>query len=74
MTQEIGKVVALDGKLDFSKFPIGSMLKILPHHVSFLRTMCQIMDVEKYIIIACGIKLTYNWSACTVATVKPTYK
>ena len=34
MTQELGKVVALDGKLDFSKYPIGSTLKILPNHVS----------------------------------------
>jgi hypothetical protein len=35
MTQELGTVVAVDGKLDFSKYPIGSTLKILPHHVSF---------------------------------------
>ena len=34
MTQELGKIVALDGKLDFSKYPIGSTLKILPNHVS----------------------------------------
>ena len=34
MTQELGTVVALDGKLDFSKYPIGSTLKILPNHVS----------------------------------------
>jgi hypothetical protein len=33
MTQELGTVVALDGKLDFSKYPIGSTLKILPNHV-----------------------------------------
>ena len=32
MTQELGTVVALDGKLDFSKYPIGSTLKILPNH------------------------------------------
>ena len=34
MTQELGKIVALDGKLDFSKYPIGSTLRILPNHVS----------------------------------------
>jgi hypothetical protein len=39
MTQELGTVVALDGKLDFSKYPIGSTLKILPNHVRSI-TVC----------------------------------
>jgi hypothetical protein len=34
MTQELGKVEALDGKLDYDKFPIGSILYIYPFHVS----------------------------------------
>ena len=35
MTQEIGMITTVDGKdLDFSKFPIGSLLYLYPYHVS----------------------------------------
>ena len=32
-SQEIGKVVSRRGHLDFSKYPIGSTLQLLPFHV-----------------------------------------
>ncbi|MCI4383735.1 hypothetical protein PGIGA_G00029890 [Pangasianodon gigas] len=34
MTQEHGRVEPISGKLDFSQFPLGSMLSLLPYHVS----------------------------------------
>ena len=34
MTQEIGFVDTVQGELDYAKYPIGSMLFILPWHVS----------------------------------------
>ena len=36
MTQELGTVRAVDGDLDYSKYPIGSMLYLYPWHVSIL--------------------------------------
>ena len=40
MTQEIGFVEPLSGKLDFQKYPIGSLLSILPWHVSIFYINC----------------------------------
>jgi hypothetical protein len=34
MTQELGKVEAVDGNLDCDQYPIGSILYIYPFHVS----------------------------------------
>ena len=34
MTQELGKVTDVNGKLDLEKYPIGKMLFIYPWHVS----------------------------------------
>lgn len=34
MTQEMGKVEAVDGQLDYSQYPIDSILYIYPFHVS----------------------------------------
>ena len=34
MTQEVGKVEAVEGSLDLSLYPIGSLLEIVPYHVS----------------------------------------
>ena len=34
MTQEIGIVDAVEGSLDVSHYPIGTLLKIIPYHVS----------------------------------------
>jgi hypothetical protein len=34
MTQELGKVEAVDGNLDYDQYPIGSILYIYPFHVS----------------------------------------
>lgn len=54
MTQELGKVIALNGKLDFSKYPIGSILKILPHHV---RTIHHLFLKPKSILAICIIEI-----------------
>ena len=37
MTQEIGKVEAVEGStLDLSQYPIGSFLRFVPYHVSLV--------------------------------------
>ena len=36
--QELGTVKAADGKLDFEKYPIGSVLFIYPWHVCFIKS------------------------------------
>ena len=37
MTQEIGKVEAIEGStLDLSQYPIGSFLRLVPYHVSLV--------------------------------------
>ncbi|XP_028409039.1 uncharacterized protein LOC114531621 isoform X2 [Dendronephthya gigantea] len=55
MTQELGKVVALDGKLDFSKYPIGSTLKILPNHACATAAMHPVYYVHD------GERVTDEW-------------
>ncbi|XP_012678852.1 D-threo-3-hydroxyaspartate dehydratase isoform X2 [Clupea harengus] len=32
MTQEHGRIEAVSGKLDFTKYPVGSMLSLMPYH------------------------------------------
>lgn len=34
MTQEIGKLKAAKGEIDYSKYPLGSRLYLYPWHVS----------------------------------------
>lgn len=34
LTQEHGQVEAVDGQLDFEQFPVGSILALIPYHVS----------------------------------------
>lgn len=34
MTQEHGRVESISGQLDYSKYPLGSMLTLIPYHVS----------------------------------------
>lgn len=36
MSQEVGKVHPAEGKMDYSKYPLGSMLFIYPFHVSWI--------------------------------------
>lgn len=38
MTQEHGQVEATDGPLDFESFPVGSILALIPYHVSIHHT------------------------------------
>lgn len=52
MTQEIGKVIPIEGKLDFSKYPIGSKLTILPNHACATAAMHPVYYVHdgEYVI------------------------
>ena len=34
LSQEVGYVENVDGPIDFDKFPLGSLLFLLPYHVS----------------------------------------
>ncbi len=34
MTQEHGRVEPISGPLDYSKYPLGSLLTLIPYHVS----------------------------------------
>lgn len=36
MTQEHGKVEPISGLLDYSKYPLGTMMTLIPYHVSSL--------------------------------------
>lgn len=36
MTQEHGKVEPISGLLDYSKYPLGTMLTLIPYHVSII--------------------------------------
>lgn len=36
MTQEHGKVEPISGLLDYSKYPLGTMMTLIPYHVSTL--------------------------------------
>lgn len=33
MTQEHGKVEPISGLLDYSKYPLGTMMTLIPYHV-----------------------------------------
>ena len=56
MTQELGKITAADGTLDYSKYPLGSRLFLYPHHVSSLMKItavltCTMLVVYKYSVL-----------------------
>lgn len=36
MTQEHGRVEPISGILDYSKYPLGTMLTLIPYHVSII--------------------------------------
>ena len=36
VSQEVGYITTKEGSLDFSKYPVGSILYLLPWHVSHL--------------------------------------
>ena len=36
MNQEVGFIEAVDGTLNYANFPLGSLLFLLPYHVSLL--------------------------------------
>lgn len=36
MTQEHGRVEPISGPLDYSKYPLGTVLMLIPYHVSIL--------------------------------------
>ncbi|XP_078621834.1 D-serine dehydratase-like isoform X1 [Branchiostoma floridae x Branchiostoma japonicum] len=58
MTQEVGKVHAVEGTLDFDKYPIGTVLKILPYHAC--ATAC--MHPKYY--VHSGEAIVAVWKPC----------
>ncbi|XP_063223800.1 D-serine dehydratase-like isoform X2 [Bacillus rossius redtenbacheri] len=55
LTQEIGKVEAIDGKLDYSKYPVGSPLFLYPYHVCATAAMHPVYYVHE------GDKVIEEW-------------
>ncbi len=50
MTQEHGRVEPVSGLLDYDKYPLGSLLTLIPYHVSTIHcgwslTVCQFYHV-----------------------------
>lgn len=43
MTQEHGKVEPISGLLDYSKYPLGTMLTLIPYHVSIIPVILTIV-------------------------------
>lgn len=41
MTQEHGRVEPLSGRLDYSKYPLGSLLSLIPYHVGAI-SQCRV--------------------------------
>ncbi|CAM1298165.1 Uncharacterised protein g2044 [Pycnogonum litorale] len=53
LSQEVAKVVSIRGKMDYEKYPIGSMLYILPFHASitaYCHSVYYVHDKENEII------------------------
>lgn len=44
MTQEHGKVEPISGLLDYSKYPLGTMLTLIPYHVSIIPVTLTIVE------------------------------
>lgn len=45
MTQEHGRVEPLSGRLDYSKYPLGSLLSLIPYHVGAI-VQCRVKLIE----------------------------
>ncbi|XP_041045779.1 D-serine dehydratase isoform X4 [Carcharodon carcharias] len=51
MTQEHGKIEPTSGKLDFDKFPLGSLISLIPYHVSALVWQCANSCYSKKVLL-----------------------
>ncbi|XP_019615073.1 PREDICTED: uncharacterized protein LOC109462877 [Branchiostoma belcheri] len=58
MTQEVGKVHAVEGTLDFDKYPIGTVLKILPYHA------CATACMHPRYYVHSGEDIVAVWEPC----------
>ncbi|XP_036442368.1 LOW QUALITY PROTEIN: D-threo-3-hydroxyaspartate dehydratase [Colossoma macropomum] len=61
MTQEHGRVEPVSGKLDFSQFPLGSMLSLMPHHACATAAMHPVYYVHSKGKIVGTWKPTRGW-------------
>ncbi|KAI4896392.1 hypothetical protein NFI96_019952 [Prochilodus magdalenae] len=61
MTQEHGRVEPVSGKLDFSQFPLGSMLALIPYHACATAAMHPVYYVHSKGKIVDTWKPTRGW-------------
>lgn len=45
MTQEHGRMEPISGPLDYSKYPLGTMLTLIPYHVSIPASLGAKLDL-----------------------------
>ncbi|KAJ7322075.1 hypothetical protein JRQ81_018362 [Phrynocephalus forsythii] len=61
MTQEHGKIEPLKGRLDFAKFPLGSLLRLLPYHACATAAMHPLYYVHSGGQVVATWKPTRGW-------------
>jgi len=61
VSQEHGMVSSLKGDIDFSKYPIGSKLRILPNHAC----MTAAAHSQYHLLDKNSEEVTYIWQRCT---------
>lgn len=66
LTQEHGQVEAVDGQLDFEQFPVGSILALIPYHVSVTPRVPSVPAL-------CHGSVSPLSQACATAAMHPVY-
>uniref|UniRef100_A0A3B4B7T9 D-serine dehydratase-like domain-containing protein n=1 Tax=Periophthalmus magnuspinnatus TaxID=409849 RepID=A0A3B4B7T9_9GOBI len=56
MTQEHGRVEPISGKLDYSKYPLGTMLRLIPYH------SCATAAMHPIYYVHCKDRLVGKWT------------
>lgn len=77
MTQEHGRVEPVSGLLDYSKYPLGSMLTLIPYHVSTVqcrvKLFCQFYRVHFHFISLSPSLCVVGLQSCATAMMHPVY-
>ncbi|XP_059829872.1 D-serine dehydratase isoform X1 [Hypanus sabinus] len=61
MTQEHGKIESISGKLDFDKFPLGSLISLIPYHACATAAMHPVYYVHSEGKIIAEWRPTRGW-------------
>lgn len=74
MTQEHGRLEPISGPLDYSKYPLGSLLQLIPYHVSAAQYGATVNVVSALSSLECCLTCSlFILQSCATAAMHPVY-